>query len=69
MRVRDRGLVALDRGLQARAVGALPEMADIERAKTSAADEAAMDALANAFGDACARLETALSAERAEVAP
>jgi V/A-type H+-transporting ATPase subunit A len=67
MRVRDRGLLALERGLQARVVGALPEMAQIERAKTTAADDAALDALASAFNGACERLEAALAADRAEV--
>jgi len=69
MRVRDRGLVALDRGIQARAIGSLPEMAHIERAKTAAADDAALDRLAAAFSEACARLESALAADRAEVSP
>jgi V/A-type H+/Na+-transporting ATPase subunit A len=66
MGVRDRGLLALERGIPARAVGLLPEMSQIERAKTSAGDDAAMEALASAFSQACERLESTLAADRAE---
>jgi V/A-type H+-transporting ATPase subunit A len=69
MRVRDRGLLALERGIPARAIGTLAAMADIERAKTSAADDAALEALAGAFSQACDRLESALAADRAEESP
>ncbi|MEW6321093.1 MAG: V-type ATP synthase subunit A [Acidobacteriota bacterium] len=61
-----RAEAAIERGAPARALGALPELAAIERAKTEVPDAAGLASLLEAFDAACGRLE---SPAPREVAP
>jgi V/A-type H+-transporting ATPase subunit A len=64
--VRDRGELALERGVSAKQLCALPELAAVERAKTAVTDATGFAALAAAFAESCAQVETAILATQVE---